>query len=157
MTRIELAMEPSAGAFVGREHRLAVRVYYEDTDFTGFVYHASYARFFERGRSDFLRVLGFGHAALLKRSDPLAFAVLRLDIQFLKAARIDDALVVITTWGSSVGARMKVAQEIRRGVDLIATAAVEAVCITPTGAARRPPADLVARLAPLLAGAGDLS
>jgi acyl-CoA thioester hydrolase len=157
MTRIELAMEPSAGAFVGREHRLAVRVYYEDTDFTGFVYHASYARFFERGRSEFLRVLGFGHAALLTRSDPLAFAVLRLDIQFLKAARIDDALVVITTWGSSVGARMKVAQEIRRGVDLIATAAVEAVCITPTGAARRPPADLVARLAPLLAGAGDLS
>jgi len=150
-------MEPSSGAFAGREHQLAVRVYYEDTDFTGLVYHASYARFFERGRSDFLRVLGFGHAALLTRADPFAFAVLRLDIQFIKAARIDDALVVTTTWQSSIGARMKVAQEIRRGADLIAKAEVEAVCITPAGAARRPPADLVTRLAPLLAGAGDLS
>jgi len=149
-------MEPSAGAFAGREHRLAVRVYYEDTDFTGLVYHASYARFFERGRSDFLRVLGFGHAALLERPDPLAFAVLRLDIHFRKAARIDDALLVTTTWDSAVGARMRVAQVITRGADLIATAAVEAVCITTAGAARRPPSDLVDRLAPLLVGAGDL-
>jgi acyl-CoA thioester hydrolase len=149
-------MEPSAGAFTGREHRLAVRVYYEDTDFTGLVYHASYARFFERGRSDFLRVLGFGHAALLQRPDPLAFAVLRLDIHFRKAARIDDALLVTTTWDSAVGARMNVRQAITRGGDLIANAAVEAVCISPAGAARRPPPDLVARLKPLLAGGGDL-
>jgi len=149
-------MEPSAGAFTGREHRLAVRVYYEDTDFTGLVYHASYARFFERGRSDFLRVLGFGHAALLQRPDPLAFAVLRLDIHFRKAARIDDALLVTTTWDSVVGARMNVRQAITRGGDLIANAAVEAVCIRPAGAARRPPSDLVARLKPLLAGGGDL-
>jgi acyl-CoA thioester hydrolase len=149
-------MEPSAGAFTGREHRLAVRVYYEDTDFTGLVYHASYARFFERGRSDFLRLLGFGHAALLQRPDPLAFAVLRLDIHFRKAARIDDALLVTTTWDSVVGARMNVRQAITRGGDLIANAAVEAVCISPAGAARRPPPDLVARLKPLLAGGGDL-
>jgi acyl-CoA thioester hydrolase len=149
-------MEPSAGAFTGREHRLAVRVYYEDTDFTGLVYHASYARFFERGRSDFLRLLGFGHAALLQRPDPLAFAVLRLDIHFRKAARIDDALLVTTTWDSVVGARMNVRQAITRGGDLIANAAVEAVCISPASAARRPPPDLVARLKPLLAGGGDL-
>ena len=58
-------MTPSAGAFVGREHQLAVRVYYEDTDFSGVVYHANYLRFFERGRTDALRLAGVHHTELL--------------------------------------------------------------------------------------------
>jgi acyl-CoA thioester hydrolase len=144
------SLEPSGGHFVGREHRLALRVYYEDTDFTGLVYHASYVRFFERGRSDYLRAIGLDHAALLARPDPCAFAVLRLDIRYLKGARIDDALVVATTWESVTGARMRVSQAISRGAETIATALVEAVCITAAGAARRPPPDLLARLRPLL-------
>ena len=64
------AMTPSAGVFEGREHRLAVRVYYEDTDFTGVVYHANHARWFERGRSDFLRLAGIAHRDLLARPSP---------------------------------------------------------------------------------------
>ncbi len=67
------AASPPRRMFEGREHRLPVRVYYEDTDFTGVVYHANYVRYFERGRSDFLRLAGVGHAELLARPDPCAF------------------------------------------------------------------------------------
>ena len=63
---------PNPGRFDGRVHRLPVRVYYEDTDFTGVVYHANYLRFFERGRSDFLRVAGVHHSELLAGAEPLA-------------------------------------------------------------------------------------
>ena len=144
-------MTPSAGVFEGREHRLAVRVYYEDTDFTGVVYHANYARYFERGRSDYLRLAGISHSDLLARVDPCAFVVTRLSIDFRAAARIDDALVVHTTYDAIKGARMIISQTLTRGDDLIATARVEAACIAPGGRPRRPPADLVARLTPLLA------
>ena len=142
---------PSAGAFEGREHRLAVRVYYEDTDFTGVVYHANHARYFERGRSDYLRLAGIAHRDLLARADPRAFVVIRLAIDFRAAARIDDALLVRTTYDAIKGARMFISQAITRGDDLIASAEVEAACITLDGRPRRPPADLVARLKPLLA------
>ena len=142
--------EPSAGVFEGREHRLPVRVYYEDTDFTGVVYHASHVRFFERGRTDFLRASGVGHRELFERADPCAFVVTRLEVVFRKAARIDDALLVRTTYDRIRGPRLWVTQKLTRAAELIATAAVEIVCITETGAPRRPPAGLVARLTPLL-------
>jgi acyl-CoA thioester hydrolase len=89
-------MEPAAGAFEGTEHVLPVRVYYEDTDLTGVVYHANYLRYFERARSDFLRLAGINHASLLARDDPAAFAVTKIAIAFHQAARIDDALEVRT-------------------------------------------------------------
>ena len=89
---------PTAGRFDGRDHLLPVRVYYEDTDFTGLVYHANYVRYFERGRSDFLRAIGVGHADLLEEAEPLAFVVSELNIRYLKPARIDDALVVRTVY-----------------------------------------------------------
>ena len=73
---------PSSGAFEGLEHVLPVRVYYEDTDFTGIVYHANYLRFFERGRTEFLRAIGVEHAALLALPQPCAFAVTRLSIAY---------------------------------------------------------------------------
>ena len=141
---------PSAGRFEGREHRLPVRVYYEDTDFTGVVYHANYVRYFERGRSDFLRVIGIGHSDLLERPDPCAFVITRLAMDFVRAARIDDALVVRTTYDTVKGPRMAIRQRITRGEDVIATAEVEAACIFPTGKPRRPPPELVAALGPLL-------
>ena len=87
---------PTAGRFEGREHRLPVRVYYEDTDFTGLVYHANYVRHFERGRSDCLRLMGIGHAELLDGDKPMAFVVSKMALHFLKPARIDDQLVVRT-------------------------------------------------------------
>jgi acyl-CoA thioester hydrolase len=132
---------------------LPVRVYYEDTDFTGVVYHGNYTRFFERGRSDFLRVAGVSHARLLERPDPAAFTVTRLELAFKRAARIDDALLVRTTYDAVRGPRLFVSQRITRGEDLIATASVEAACIDLAGRARKPPPDLVAALAPLFSPA----
>jgi acyl-CoA thioester hydrolase len=143
--------QPYAGEIVGREHRLPVRVYYEDTDFTGVVYHGNYARYFERGRSDFLRVAGVHHAELLDHDTPSAFTVTRLEIDYRRAARIDDALLVRTTYDSVRGPRLFIRQRITRGEELIAEAKVEAACIDMASRPRRPPAGLVERLTPLLA------
>ncbi|HEX7760830.1 MAG TPA: tol-pal system-associated acyl-CoA thioesterase [Caulobacteraceae bacterium] len=144
---------PTAGTFEGREHRLPVRIYYEDTDFTGLVYHANYLRYFERGRSDYLRLAGLDHTALLNRPDPCAFVVTRVELDFRKAARVDDALMVRTTYDEIRGVRLIIRQRIERGDELIAQAEVTAACITPDGRPRRPPADLVETLKPRLAGA----
>ena len=141
---------PTAGWFEDREHRLPVRVYYEDTDFTGVVYHANYARYFERGRSDFLRVAGIHHSSLLAQADPSAFVVTRLAMDFVKAARIDDALLVRTTYDTVRGPRMFITQTLTRGEDVIARAQVEAACITLDGRPRRPSRELVEALRPLL-------
>jgi acyl-CoA thioester hydrolase len=142
---------PSSGVFEGREHLLPVRVYYEDTDFTGLVYHAGYLRFLERGRSDYLRLIGISHQGLLERPDPCAFVVTRMQIDFLAPARIDDVLIVRTAYDAILGPRLMVSQSIRRGGLPIAQAVAQAACITPAGRARRPPKDLVACLAPHLA------
>jgi len=130
---------------------LPVRVYYEDTDFTGVVYHASYLRFFERGRTEFLRAAGVEHRALLEASDPTAFAVTRISVAFRRAARVDDALEVRTAFAAMHGVRIQAQQRIRLGEALIAEADVELVCIRPDGKPRRPPAELVQRLAPFVA------
>jgi acyl-CoA thioester hydrolase len=141
--------DPSAGWLVGREHQLPVRIYYEDTDFTGVVYHANYLRYFERGRSDFFRVVGISHSALLERPDPAAFTITRMTVEFKRAARIDDALLVRTTYDSARGPRLFISQRITRGDELIATAQVEAACIDLQGRARRPPPGMAEALAPL--------
>jgi acyl-CoA thioester hydrolase len=141
----------NAGWLEGREHVLPVRVYYEDTDFTGVVYHGNYARYFERGRSDFLRLVGIGHAQLLERPDPAAFTVVKLTLEFRRAARIDDLLHVRTLYETVKGPRLFVRQRIVRGDELIATADVEAACIDLAGKARRPPSGLAEQLGPYLA------
>ena len=143
-------LQPASGRVEGKAHLLPVRVYYEDTDFTGVVYHGNYARYFERGRSDFLRVAGISHAELLARDEPSAFTVTKLTIEFRRAARIDDALLVRTTYDAIKGPRLFIRQRITRGEELIATAEVEAACIDMAGRPRRPPAGLVAQLTPLL-------
>ena len=143
--------QPSAGRFDGRDHLLPVRVYYEDTDFTGVVYHANYVRYFERGRSDFLRVAGVHHAELLDRDDPAAFAIVRMELDFKRAARIDDALAVRTTYESARGPRLFISQRITRGEELICTAQVEAACIDLAGRPRKPPAGMLDILRPLFA------
>ena len=145
---------PSAGWFEGREHCLPVRVYYEDTDFTGLVYHANYVRYFERGRSDFLRVIGADHSLLLEREDPAAFVVTRVEVDYRLPARIDDALLVRTTYDAFRGAKLTVRQSILRGEARLADAVVFAACIDLAGRPRRPPAILVDKVRPWLA-AGD--
>lgn len=143
--------DPSAGWLEGREHVLPVRIYYEDTDFTGMVYHANYLRYFERGRSDFFRLAGISHTALLSLPEPTAFTLVRLELDFKRAARIDDALLVRTAYDEVKGARLMVSQRIVRGTELIAQAHVEAVCINLAGRAIRPPAAMVELLRPYFA------
>ena len=149
-----MTAQPSAGWFEGREHRLPVRVYYEDTDFTGVVYHANYARYFERGRSDFLRLAGVDHSALLGLDPPLGFVVVRLAVDFARPARIDDALEVRTVFESGRGARFAIRQRLVREEDLLASAEVDVACIELSGRPRRLPPDLMGRLGPLLAAGG---
>ena len=142
----------TAGSFDGRTHRLPVRVYYEDTDFTGLVYHANYVRYFERGRSDFLRAIGVGHAELLEQDEPLAFVVSELNIRYLKPARIDDALVVRTIYETVKGPRLIIRQAVERDGEVLCRADVTAVCIHLDGRPRRPTRALVEKVAPWLSG-----
>lgn len=143
--------QPSAGWLEGREHVLPVRIYYEDTDFTGMVYHANYLRYFERGRSDFFRLAGISHTDLLALADPTAFTLVRVEVDYKKAARVDDALLVRTSYDAVQGARLMVSQRIVRGEELIAEARLQAVCIDLAGRAKRPPRDLVEKLRPYFA------
>ena len=141
---------PSSGRFDGREHVLPVRVYYEDTDFTGIVYHANYLRFFERGRTEFLRAIGVDHGDLLSLPRPAAFAVTRLEIAYRQAARVDDALEVRTLYKRISSARTGAQQRILRDGALICEAQVEIVCIGLDGRPCKPPPELTLPLAPYL-------
>ena len=125
-----------------RAHRLAVRVYYEDTDFSGVAYHGSYVRWCERGRSDFLRLLGADHQGLLEGSagtGPAALMVRRLTLDYLAPARIDDVLEVTTRVKALTAAKLVLDQRVSRiGVDGLAPvdlvhAEVTIVLVTLTG------------------------
>jgi acyl-CoA thioester hydrolase len=142
--------EPTAGWLDGREHVLPVRIYYEDTDFTGVVYHANYLRYFERGRSDLLRFVGIHHAALANLPEPAAFTVVKITVEFKRPARIDDALEVRTRYDRIKGVRLFIGQRVLRAGELIATADVEAACIDLNGRPRRPPPGLIDAVGPLL-------
>ena len=141
---------PSAGRFHGRIHYLPVRIYYEDTDFSGIVYHANYLRYFERGRSDFLRVAGIHHNELAAAADPTAFAVNKMELEFLRPARIDDALVVKTAFETMRGPRIFISQALEKSGEILVTAKVQVCCISLTGRAKKPPAVLLERLKPFL-------
>lgn len=117
-----------------------VRVYYEDTDFSGNVYHGAYVKFFERGRTEWLRALGVHHHELAARG--AAFAVRRMDIEFLLAAHIDDALVVRTEFSEAGGARIVLDQSIWRDDKKLATAGVTIAVINNAGRATRLPQEL---------------
>jgi acyl-CoA thioester hydrolase len=141
---------PTAGRFEGRFHILPVRIYYEDTDFTGLVYHADYLRYCERGRSDFLRLAGVHHSVLLNAEEPLGFAVNKLTLEFIKPARIDDALIVRSSFETIRGPRMFISQQIERNGEILVKAEVQVCCISLTGRPRRPPAVLLDGLKPFL-------
>lgn len=122
---------------------LPVRIYYEDTDFSGVVYHARYLHFFERGRTEALRECGVHHSEMLRLEEPLAFAVRKMTTEWIAPARIDDLLEVRTRFLEVRGARMLLEQEIRRAETLIARADVEAACMNLEGRPRRIPPALV--------------
>ena len=140
--------EPSSGRFDGPVHRFAVRVYFEDTDLSGVVYHANYLRFLERGRTDALRLAGVRHTELLR--DEAVFVVRRLEVEYLRPAKVDDALTVRTTFESLKGARMVILQTLERQGMTLAAARVEAALVGLDGRPRRFTSTLTAALAPYL-------
>lgn len=132
---------PIAGEFVPGGHRLMARIYFADTDFTGVVYHARYLEFFERGRSDFLRLAGVHHTELDDgiHGEKLAWVVKHMEIDFKRSARIDDIITINTHTESVSGARIRMAQELMRGDEVLVTAKVEAALINDQGKPRRFP------------------
>ncbi|MGH6865564.1 MAG: tol-pal system-associated acyl-CoA thioesterase, partial [Methyloceanibacter sp.] len=128
-----------AGRMEGNSHVLPVRVYFEDTDFTGLVYHANFLKFCERGRSDFIRVLGIDHRSLSnpKEGDPAVFVVRRIEIDYLKPARIDEVLEVVTSCAEMGGATLVLAQEVRRDGAVLAKAKVNVVLVSKSGKPQR--------------------
>ncbi|MBK9081667.1 MAG: tol-pal system-associated acyl-CoA thioesterase [Rhizobiales bacterium] len=145
-------MRAATGEIVDGRHRLALRVYYEDTDFSGVVYHASYLRFLERGRTEFLRALDIGQAAQFAAGADFAFVVRRMTIDWLKPARMDDELLVETTPTALGGAAMDIAQRVTRGEARLLEAQVTIACLA-AGRIARIPAGIRARLAAALARA----
>jgi acyl-CoA thioester hydrolase len=138
--------EPTMGRFDGKTHILPARVYYEDTDVSGIVYHANYLRMMERGRSEFLRLVGIHHMVMMAGEDPVAWTIRRMEIDYAKPARLDDALEIHTRYRTLTGARLTGEQWVKcKGVDLV-TAKLEAALITMTGKPRRIPEDVKAKL-----------
>jgi acyl-CoA thioester hydrolase len=111
--------------------RFEIRVYYEDTDFSGNVYHAAYLKFFERARTEFLRERGVLHAELAKQG--MVFAVRSITVEFERAAHIDDLLAVSTEVAAASGARLTLVQTIRRGDLQLTTARVVVAAIGRDG------------------------
>ena len=130
-----------------RPHLLSLRVYYEDTDFSGVVYHASYLRFLERGRTEYIRSLGVDQAAL-HRETGFSFVVRRMEIDWLRPARMDDEVVVATLPLALKGASMLLRQEVRRGTETLLAAQVLVAGVTG-GKPARLPAGLREKLASL--------
>ena len=125
---------PLDGEMRDGRHWLTVRVYYEDTDFTGIVYHANYLRYMERGRTNHLRLLGADHRALFeetaKEAPGYAFVVRSMKIEYLKPARMDDVLDVITEPEEVKGASITLRQRVIRGEELLVEAHVRVAFIS---------------------------
>ena len=139
-----------AGVLTDFGHRLMARVYYADTDFSGVVYHARYLEFFERGRSDFLRLAGVHHTELAegKHGEKIVWVVRRMEIEFRGSARIDDILTIETRAQDISGARIFMAQQLRRGDEVLVEARVEAAIVGENGRPRRFPKEWVAAFMP---------
>jgi acyl-CoA thioester hydrolase len=133
------------GSISDGKHTQHVRVYYEDTDFSGVVYHASYLRFMERGRTNYLRLIGADHRALFEQTEKeapgFAFVVRHMSIDFKKPARMDDVLTILTAPEEVKGASVILHQKVMRGDDLLVEARVQ-VAFVSGGRARPIPKPL---------------
>ena len=140
-----MACVPLDGEIRGGQHVLIVRVYYEDTDFTGIVYHANYLRYMERGRTNYLRLLGTDHRVLFEETEKeapgFAFVVRSMSIDFLKPARMDDVLEVLTEPEDVRGASITLRQRVMRSDELLVEARVR-VAFVSGGRARPIPKPL---------------
>ena len=137
-----------SGRIEGNVHLLPVRIYFEDTDFSGVVYHGAFVRFMERGRSDYIRALGFGHDELAAGAHgaSLAFVVKHMVVDYLAPARIDDVVEVRTRLVRLTGVRMVLGQAVTRGEQTLVDAEVTVVLIDRAGHPHRLPSAMRAAL-----------
>jgi acyl-CoA thioester hydrolase len=142
-------LEPHSGRFDGPRHLFAVRVYYEDTDLSGIVYHANYLRWFERARSDLLRLLGIDQRAAMEAEQGV-YSVAELTIRYRAPARLDDAVTIETEALELGAASVRLRQRALRGGDLLAEAEIRVGFVSPDGRPQRQPAAWREAFAPLL-------
>ena len=143
--------EPAGlGRFEGKVHILPIRIYYEDTDLSGVVYHANYLRYMERGRTEFFRLAGVTKMAMLEDAEPTAWTLRSASLDFFKPARLEDPVEVHTSCPLLSGARMHADQKIYSRGTLLAHGKVEACIMTLSGKPRRIPAAVRAKLLPYL-------
>jgi acyl-CoA thioester hydrolase len=140
----------NAGRFEGKVHVLPVRIYYADTDLSGIVYHANYLIYMERGRSEFFRAAGIARLAQLDEPEPTAWTLRKVEIEYLKPARVDDLIAVRTKLTGLSGARMNADQDVYLNGTILTRARVEACVITLAGKPRRIPQDMRDKLSPFL-------
>jgi acyl-CoA thioester hydrolase len=138
------------GHFEGKIHILPIRIYYEDTDLSGVVYHANYLRFMERGRSEFFRCAGITRLAMLDDAEPTAWTLRKATLEYLRPARVDDLIEVHTACTALTGARMNADQKIYLSGQLLTRGQIEACVITLSGKPRRIPEEFRGKLLPLL-------
>jgi acyl-CoA thioester hydrolase len=136
--------QPYRGGFVGKEHRFALTVYFEDTDTAGIVYYANYLKYMERARSDFLRAVGVDQRAALEAAEGV-YAVADVNIRYLRSAKLGDDLVVLSTVEAVRAASVSIHQRVMRGPEQLTDARVTAAFLTPDGRPTRQPRDWVER------------
>ncbi|WEK43830.1 MAG: tol-pal system-associated acyl-CoA thioesterase [Candidatus Sphingomonas colombiensis] len=142
--------QPVEGRFDGTTHRFPLRVYFEDTDLSGVVYHANYLHYMERARSDMLRLAGIDQRSTHEAGEG-AYAIASLAIRYVAPARLDDALIVETKLTEVRAASVSIHQRVMHGAILLAEADVVAALVAPTGRPRRQPAAWIERFNSLLA------
>jgi acyl-CoA thioester hydrolase len=141
--------KPYSGGFRGKSHYFALRVYIEDTDLGGVVYHANYLRFMERARSDMLRSAGIDQRAGIENRVGV-YAVVEAQIKYRKPAKLDDELVVVSRLEGIHGASCVISQKILRGGDLVTEAVVTVAFVGPEGRPKRQPAEWVGKFEKIL-------
>lgn len=134
---------PPSGVFDGPRHLFPVRIYFEDTDLSGVVYHANYLRYMERARSDMLSVAGIDQRAAVDAGEGY-YVVADLRIRYRRPARLDDALVVATTIKGFTAASATIHQRVMLGQDILTDAEVLAAFVSPGGRPRRQPREWLA-------------
>ena len=140
---------PPVGRFMGQEHHFVLRVYFEDTDLTGVVYHANYLRFMERARSDMLLAAGIDQRVVQEAGEG-AYAISNLGIRYRQPARLGDELTVVSRLLRLRAASVDIHQRVMRGADILTEADVEAAFVAPGGRPRRQPSAWVSAFEPLI-------
>ena len=140
---------PTGGRFDGQQHRFPVRVYFEDTDLSGIVYHANYLRYMERARSDMLRLAAIDQRAAFEAGEG-AYAVRTMELEYIAPARLDAALVVASRLIRVRAAAVDIHHTVMRGEDTLVRAGVQVAFVAPSGRPRRQPSSWLDAFEPLI-------